>query len=349
MPNKPIKQGYKIYGIADHGYIYNWIWSSREKGLQEIVLYPNLTKTGCLVRNLALSLPRRHLTIYMDNYFTSIPLFTELRSCQFGAVGTTRPHKEFPKELSEIKNRFATKLSWNTLLVIVVQDTLCLAWQDNNIVLALSNIHTVHKIDDFREKIRKRPAKTSTNGRIVRTIFGDSPTKELRIPCFIDDYNQYMGGVDFANQYREAYETHKTTFRNWWPLFYWLIDVACINAYRLYQLQTTDQPLTHLQFRIQLYCKLLGYSTKAELQRLQLQLGGKRVFSSDLPNIHYWEKRSKQGTCKWCAYELKRIKVVNKGVKGIAKRSTRGCVFCNVPLCKEGGCWAQFHSNNVAY
>ena len=23
MPNKPITQGYKIYGIADHGYLYN--------------------------------------------------------------------------------------------------------------------------------------------------------------------------------------------------------------------------------------------------------------------------------------------------------------------------------------
>jgi len=33
MPNKPIKQGYKIYGIADYRYIFNWIWSLREKGL----------------------------------------------------------------------------------------------------------------------------------------------------------------------------------------------------------------------------------------------------------------------------------------------------------------------------
>jgi hypothetical protein len=37
MPKKPIKQGYKIYGITDHGYVYNWLWSSREKGLQNIV------------------------------------------------------------------------------------------------------------------------------------------------------------------------------------------------------------------------------------------------------------------------------------------------------------------------
>jgi hypothetical protein len=110
MPSKPIKQGYKIYKIADHGYIFNWIWSFKEKGLQEIVLYPNLTYTGYLVRNLALSLPRRHLTIYIDNYFTSIPLFLELQACKFGVVGTTRPYKEFPVRLKELKDRFFTKL-----------------------------------------------------------------------------------------------------------------------------------------------------------------------------------------------------------------------------------------------
>src|ERR1700734_3745457 len=66
MPKKPIKQGYKIYGIADHGYIYNWLWSSREKGYQDTFDHPDLTPTGCLVRHLVLSLPRRFLTIYFD-------------------------------------------------------------------------------------------------------------------------------------------------------------------------------------------------------------------------------------------------------------------------------------------
>jgi hypothetical protein len=87
-------------------------------------------------------------------------------------------------------------------------------------VLALSNIYTVYRSEDFRQKVRKRPAKTSTNGRIIRQIFGSEPTKELYIPCFINNYNQYIGGVDLANQYRESYETHKITLRNWWPLFY---------------------------------------------------------------------------------------------------------------------------------
>jgi hypothetical protein len=170
----------------------------------------------------------------------------------------------------------------------VVEDVLCLAWQDNNIVLALSNIHTVNKAEDFREKQRRRPAKTSTNRRIVRKVFGDDYIKELQIPCFIDDYNQYMGGVDLANQYRESYKTHRASLRNWWPLFYWLIDVACINAYRLYRLHSTDkQLLTHVQFRTELYCKLLQFSKEVQLKSLKKELGGKRVFGPNLQHLHY--------------------------------------------------------------
>ena len=349
MPNKPIKQGYKIYGIADHGYLYNFLWSSREKGLQDILHRPGLTKTACLVRTLALSLPRRRLAIYMDNYFTSVPLFTELQACEFGAMGTTRPHKEFPDGFKTLKQRFATKLNWNTLLAKVVDNTLCLAWQDNNIVLALSNIHTVHTSDDFRQKVRKRPVKTSINGRIVRQVFGDDPTKELRIPRFIDDYNQYMGGVDLANQFRESYETHQVTRRNWWPLFYWLIDVVCVNAYRLYQLSAKGKLLTHLEFRIELYCKLLNYSTKGKLQSLRIRLNGRRVFAPELRHLHYWERRPKQGNCEWCIYERKCKKVLGKEVNNRVARSRGGCIFCNVPLCKEGHCWERYHSSDVYY
>ena len=348
MPNKPIHQGYKIYGLADHGYLYNFIWSSREKGLQEIILQPSLTKTGCLVKNLALTLPRRRLTIYMDNYFTSIPLFSELRAHEFGAVGTTRPHKEFPSGLKELKEHYAKKVPYNTLLAKVVDKTLCLAWQDNNIVLALSNVHTVHKVEDFKLKVRKRPAKTSTNGHIVRAIFGEEPTKEINIPCFIDDYNHYMGGVDLANQYRESYKTHRATQRNWWPLFYWLIDVACINAYRLHYLHLIKlkrKPLKQLEFRQALVIRLLEYSIQVKLTELHQGLGGRRLFSPEFQNIHFWSKRKVRATCAWCLYIIRRKRVLDKvALEGRAKRSLGGCAFCNVPLCKEGQCWEQYHS-----
>jgi hypothetical protein len=110
----------------------------------------------------------------------TIQLFSELRACGFGAVRTTRAHTGFSKDLTEIKDRFAAKLPWNTLFAMVVKDTLCLAWQDNNIVLALSTIHIVDKVKDFREKLKRRPTKTSTNGYIVRHIFGEDYVKSLQ-------------------------------------------------------------------------------------------------------------------------------------------------------------------------
>jgi hypothetical protein len=99
MPNKPIKQGYKLYSIIDHGYVYSWIWSSKKYRLKGILPQEGLTNTRALVYALISTLPCSSIIIYIDNYFTSIPLFKLLRIKAYGAVGTTRAHKAFPKEL----------------------------------------------------------------------------------------------------------------------------------------------------------------------------------------------------------------------------------------------------------
>jgi hypothetical protein len=99
MPNKPIKQGYKLYGIADYGYVYSWIWSLKKYRLEAILPQEGLTNTGAMVKALISTLPRTGITIYIDNYFTSIPLFKLLCNTAFGAVDITRAHKAFPKEL----------------------------------------------------------------------------------------------------------------------------------------------------------------------------------------------------------------------------------------------------------
>ncbi len=96
-----------------------------------------------------------------------MPLFKELRAYEFGVVRITRPHKEFPARFIILKNRFATKLEQNTLFARVINNTLCLAWQDNNIILALSNIYIIYIVKNFREKVKKRPIKTLINSRII--------------------------------------------------------------------------------------------------------------------------------------------------------------------------------------
>jgi hypothetical protein len=99
MPNKLIKQGYKLYGIVDHGYIYSWIWSLKKYGLEVILSQEGLTNIGAMVKALILTLLCIGIMIYMDNYFMFIPLFKLLCNIVFGAVGITRAHKAFSKEL----------------------------------------------------------------------------------------------------------------------------------------------------------------------------------------------------------------------------------------------------------
>jgi hypothetical protein len=43
MPNKLINQGYKLYALADHGYIWTFTPSSRALGLLEVIKDKDLT------------------------------------------------------------------------------------------------------------------------------------------------------------------------------------------------------------------------------------------------------------------------------------------------------------------
>ena len=120
MPNKPIKQGYKLFAIANQGYILDWIWASRHKSLIEVKKQKDLTLTGSMVIQLAekgLLSQHNNYTIYMDNYFSTIPLFNHLQQQGISTCGTTRPNaskKLFPKALHILKDSKKSQ-EWNTL------------------------------------------------------------------------------------------------------------------------------------------------------------------------------------------------------------------------------------------
>jgi hypothetical protein len=417
MPNKPISQGYKIFALAEHGYIWTFTWSSRLWGIMEMFRFPGLSPTASMVLNMITKLPRLRdsaidsavnssidsaidsainsaidsainsavdsainssidsainssidsainssvdpaisssvdpaisssidsainsaidlainssidsvpYVVYMDNYFTSVALFKELRALQCGACGTARPRSGIPNQLIELKEHIKS-IPWGKLFASEDQGVLCLAWQDNNIVLLLS---TIHSPDTFVSTKRKRPAATSTNAAIARAPFRDEVEKNLAIPTAINDYNHYMGGVDIANQYRASYETHRRTERNWFPLFYFFLDAAIVNAFRIqsiYKQQHQQSRPNQLDFRKKLYQELFAFvanqapSSTANHQRIQLN--GQRA-------------------CVQCIYKRR----INRIKGGQATRSRSGCLQCNIALCVKGQCWDDFHSS----
>jgi hypothetical protein len=111
MPNKPIKQGYKIFALVEDGYVWHFQLSLRQHGIGELEKDDKLTPTGSMVLQMARLLPKfddSHYVIYMDNYFTSIPLFSMLWKENIGAAGTTRPLGiDFPTLLIVLRKKWS--------------------------------------------------------------------------------------------------------------------------------------------------------------------------------------------------------------------------------------------------
>jgi len=118
-----------------------------------------------------------------------------------------------------------------------------------------------HDITKKVERLHCRPKKTSTNAPAVCNIFQDQSRKVLPIPEFSHEYNCHKGSVDLANQLRSYYTTQQRCCRNWFPLFYSLLDSSLVNAYRIQRTMyfTIYQKLQseHFQFHSQVADQLI--------------------------------------------------------------------------------------------
>jgi hypothetical protein len=352
MPGKPIKQGYKVFAVGDHGYIYTFTPASRAASLVEVVKQKDLTITGSMVLNLLCRLPSKTYTVYLDNYFTSVNLFKILRDRGIGACGTTRArNKDIPPLIQYLKEK-DLKLPWNTLCAIPKDDVLCFAWQDNNIVIGLTTVHTVNQAEDLVKRQRRRPGEKSTSASTTRPVFGDKPTKILPIPTIIDDYNHFMGGVDIANQLCAEYRIQRPTYRSWWPLFYWILDTAIVNAYKI-QCEVFEQQglpkKSQFDFREQLYEELFDQYSTPPPTAPPTKKRKRRASDIDLPTCRTDASRDhtpilkrQNARCTWCLYSNLR----SGGKASKAYNTAWRCLSCEAPLCpgKSGrSCWKEFH------
>ncbi|KAJ5565765.1 hypothetical protein N7535_007403 [Penicillium sp. DV-2018c] len=103
MPNKPIKQGHKLFALAEHGYVWTFIWSSCLNGIVDRYRWPGLSHTGSMVLDMVCKLPglsssqavpptanpgadESLYNIYFDNYFSTVALFEALRNLRCVAL-----------------------------------------------------------------------------------------------------------------------------------------------------------------------------------------------------------------------------------------------------------------------
>ncbi|CAG8533200.1 24697_t:CDS:2 [Cetraspora pellucida] len=142
MKNKPVLEGFKIFSLCESGYTYTFLPTSYIAS-SNVAKVNSLTKVGSQVLHLVEQLPYKQYSynIYINNYFTSVPLFQHLRQISVGACGTVRKTvARFPKELKVDKG---AKLDWDVRSGVEVNGALAIFWQDNGPVTMLSTIHSL--------------------------------------------------------------------------------------------------------------------------------------------------------------------------------------------------------------
>ena len=139
--------------------------------------------------------------IYMDNYFTSIPLIENLSKNGLYCVGTIKSDKIKKAPLQDLKKAqrgaccsVEDKENNNSLV----------SWNDNNQVTLVTNLKDKNPFEmgsckRWKRKERKR---------------ADVPQ-----PNLIKLYNKKMGGVDLFDKMRGLYRIRIRSRKWYWPIF----------------------------------------------------------------------------------------------------------------------------------
>ena len=106
IPSKPTPEGFKVWVVANQGYILDWLWDAKgdKKGPVDLDEYwtkdKGFSRTQAVVLDLLLQeldgkryFDKNKHIVWLDNLFTSVKLLRQLREEGIGAAGTVRTTK----------------------------------------------------------------------------------------------------------------------------------------------------------------------------------------------------------------------------------------------------------------
>jgi len=309
LPAKPTKYGVKVWVRADpkNGYVNDFdiytgkdaTIASDEGGLGERV-----------VKKLCSQLEGRNHHVYVDNFFSSPQLFSDLEVKGVYCCGTVRVNRKgLPADMKAkrlVKNQ-GDFVAWQK------GNLTATCWKDKKQVNFLATNADPTEIDVVSRK-QKDGSEISVACPVVCKLYGDN-----------------MFGVDRADQMRMQYPTCRKAVKWWKYVFWFLFDVCICNAYvcmresAAHQLTTKSgkpKARTQLDFRMKLTDQLIaGYRglRKRQLSSAQLQ-----------PN-HWPIKARSRGRCRRC-YQ-----------NGVRHEVSLMCSECELHLCVDRDCFKSYH------
>ncbi|KAI2645648.1 PiggyBac transposable element-derived protein 4 [Labeo rohita] len=310
---KPTKLGFKFFVLSDssNGYTVDFsVYTGKNS-------FP--TDRGLSYDAVMSLLDRKVLGsgyhVYMDDFYTSPKLLTDLFTMKFGACGTYRDHrKDFPKTTA---NSLTRNSSRGSIRWIRDGPLVCVKWMDTQVVSACSTIHAA-----------------CTGERVQRRVKAQDTWKTKSFPCPapVSAYNQHMGGVDLSDQLLQYYAAQHKTMKWYRKIFLHFLDIAATNAFILHKELYGN--MSHSQFMEELIAELCGVSQKAAPKQTStdhVPVPGAEV-TSDVRKIATAGRR----TCVHC-----------KTVHGKKQQTPWRCQACDVHLCLQlnRNCFQEWHKS----
>nr|CAI5833783.1 unnamed protein product [Callosobruchus analis] len=226
------------------------------------------------------SVPNDHI-IFFDNYFTGLPLLTNLRQQCFRATGTLRQSRTEKCPLISANEMEKEKRGTYDHSFDNKNEILLVRWKDSSVCTMATNYDNVEPLRKVKRWCKTKKEKTDIQQPNVFQTYS---------------YNRGMGGVDNNDQGVNKYRIAVRGKKWYWVLFTSMLNVALVNAWKLHQMVSGDK-IDLLLFTRNVTRYYLRFSTKANVKSKNSSTVPRSIVQDS--NGHFPQKLSKQLRCMY--------------------------------------------------
>ncbi|KAM9311500.1 piggyBac transposable element-derived protein 4-like [Gastrophryne carolinensis] len=281
FPSKRARNGIKCFKLTESSTGYTKcfrIYQGSDAHLDPPGCPVDLHTSGKIVWELITPLLGKGYHLYMDNYYTSVPLFRALYSLDTPACGTVnRNQKGLPRALLD------KKLKRGRSYALRSKELLAVKFMDKKNVFMLTTIHD-ESVTDSGQRGTQTPAQK---------------------PRCIRDYNKFMGGVDKTDQILTFYNAIRKS-RAWYKkVAIHLVQLATYNSFVVFKAAVPGSNLTFVKYQQQLLSALL-FSDAEEIPEVsgnddEVRLIGKHFIKCVPPTPGLFLQLSSSFLCLVCS------------------------------------------------